>query len=399
MGNDNDYGPPPGPPPGRRQDPRQVHFGGQAGSSELASNNPFHPSHPSNSQGPPQSSSDAPPAYDMPPPGPPPSWQSEKKQASHGDYIAPPPGPPPGYASKKSEYSAPPGPPPSHTANEPEPPPYDPWLAVPDSSVLPPPPSLKEERSPTANATLDEAQRGHDWCRRTPLWPAGRHTPQTFRRIAAGDVNLTMPPNTKNASLNEVGIGRTHIRTTHNCEDTIFLSDIPLYTAASRNLPCKIYYELKVLSMGTPDRHGDTDAGIAIGFLAPPYPSWRLPGWHRASLAVHGDDGRRYVDDSFGGKDFVSAFRRGDTVGIGMRFSPSLYQGGKNRVEVFFTRNGKVEGGWDVHEERDRDQEEGDVFGLEGEHDLLAAVGCFGGVEFEAKFREGEWMYRGDGAR
>ena len=52
-----------------------------------------------------------------------------------------------------------------------------------------------------------------------------------------------------------------------------------------------------------------------------------------------------------------------------------------------------------MHEERDRDQEEGDVFGLEGDHDLLAAVGCFGGVEFEAKFREGEWMYRGDGAR
>lgn len=143
--------------------------------------------------------------------------------------------------------------------------------------------------------------------------------------------------------------------------------------------------------------HGDeADAGIAVGFLAPPYPSWRLPGWHRASLGVHGDDGRRYVDNSFGGQNFTQPFRKGDVVGIGMTFSvvPAYQIGGNGKVEVFFTRNGKRDEGWDLHEERDRDQEEGDVTGLEGQHDLLAAVGCFGGVEFEVRFRREEWLFK-----
>jgi hypothetical protein len=64
------------------------------------------------------------------------------------------------------------------------------------------------------------------------------------------------------------------------------------------------------------------------------------------------------------------------------------------RAEVFFTRNGKREGGWDLHEEKDRDVEEGNVNGLEGEHDLLAAVGVFGSVEFECVFRREEWMFK-----
>ncbi|KAK5109364.1 hypothetical protein LTR62_007134 [Meristemomyces frigidus] len=380
MGNDKDSAaPPPGPPPGRTPDGRHVHFGGQA-SSEQASRNPFRLAHPSNSQGPPQSSPDLPPAYEMPA-GPPPNWHNEEKRDSRNQGIAPPLGPPPSL----------------QPANDPEPPPYDPWLAVPDNTLLPPPPSLKQERSPTANATLDQAQRGHDWCRANRLWPPGKHSPQTLQRIVVGSTNLTKPPNTKNVNLNNIGLGRTHIRTSPKCEDTLFLTDIPFYTAFPHSLPRKIYYELKILQMGSPPNHnGETDAGVALGFLAPPYPSWRLPGWHRASLAVHGDDGRRYVDDSFGGREFTHAFRKGDTVGVGMRFSPSVYAGGKDRVEVFFTRNGKVQGGWNVHEERDREAEEGDVFGLEGGHDLLGAVGCFGGVEFEARFRQGDWMYRGD---
>ena len=36
-------------------------------------------------------------------------------------------------------------------------------------------------------------------------------------------------------------------------------------------------------------------SGAALGFVAPPYPPFRLPGWQRGSLAVHSDDGRRYV--------------------------------------------------------------------------------------------------------
>jgi hypothetical protein len=113
-------------------------------------------------------------------------------------------------------------------------------------------------------------------------------------------------------------------------------------------------------------------------------------------VGVHSDDGHRYVDDSYGGEEFTRPFKKGDVLGLGMMFSPPQYAGGdaKNKVEVFFTRNGKKDGGWNLHEERDREQDGGSVVGLEGEHDLLAAVGVFGAVEAEVSFSRNNWAYK-----
>ncbi|OQO01976.1 hypothetical protein B0A48_12449 [Cryoendolithus antarcticus] len=411
------YQPPGGSPPG--YEPQR-----QAPTGNYGSNNPFRNGQAQQQQ----SMRDQPPSYQAPQ-GPPPQWNDQKRAGpddgynlppgpppmmhetqtgyhpppgpppsfAGGDYQ-PPPGPPPSNSSKDSEYAPPPGPPPAQKSSEPAPPPYDPWMAVPDNALLPPPPSFKQDTSPTANADYDDATRGHTWIRNNPLWQPRQHDQQTLTRISYGDVRLTTPPNTKNVSLECRRPGQTHIRTTSKCTDTIFLSDIPVYAALSDNplmteRAKTVYFEIQVLAMGS-NTPGSGDAGIAIGFVAPPYPSWRLPGWHRASLGVHGDDGRRYVDDSYGGKDFTHAFRRGDVVGIGMHYQIPHQAGGKSRCEVFYTRNGKREGSWDLHEERDRDQEEGDVTGLEGENDLLAAVGCFGGVQFEARFRKEEWKFR-----
>ena len=120
------------------------------------------------------------------------------------------------------------------------------------------------------------------------------------------------------------------------------------------------------------------------------------PGWHRGSLGVHSDDGRRYVDNSYGGVEFVPSFGKGDVVGIGMTFHPPVH-GDRitTRCDVFFTRNGKRENGWDLHEEQPKDQDAGDITGLEGEHDLLAAVGVFGSVEFECIFNQENWLFKG----
>lgn len=65
---------------------------------------------------------------------------------------------------------------------------------------------------------------------------------------------------------------------------------------------------------------GRGENGVALGYCAKPYPTWRLPGWERASLGVHGDDGRRFVNDTWGGKDFTAKFVEGETVGIGIDF-------------------------------------------------------------------------------
>jgi len=89
-------------------------------------------------------------------------------------------------------------------------------------------------------------------------------------------------------------------------------------------------------------------------------------------------------------------------VGIGLRIFPLPPQqrgakGVKRTVEVFFTRNGRLDGsgkGWNLHEERDQEEDTGDVRGLEGDHDILAAVGVFGKVELEVRCRREDWAFK-----
>ena len=128
-----------------------------------------------------------------------------------------------------------------------------------------------------------------------------------------------------------------------------------------------------------------------------------MPGWERGSLAVHSDDGRRYVNDTYGGKDFTSPVKSGDTVGLGLIFSaptdphPPGYGAGSQEgisqnAEVFFTRNGQKDGAWNLHEELDAKADNG-VGGLDGTYDLFAAVGVYGGTEFDIKFKRETWLW------
>jgi hypothetical protein len=150
-----------------------------------------------------------------------------------------------------------------------------------------------------------------------------------------------------------------------------------------------IYYEVH-LSPASRHNPSPGDLCLALGFTALPYPSFRMPGWHRGSLAVHGDDGHRFVNDRWGGKDFTAPFAPGDRLGLGMTF---FEKGGRLETEVFFTRQGREVGRWDLHEETDA---EGDlpVTGLEGYHDLSCAVGTCGRTEFEVVLDPGKWLFR-----
>ncbi|ORX95370.1 hypothetical protein K493DRAFT_157048, partial [Basidiobolus meristosporus CBS 931.73] len=69
----------------------------------------------------------------------------------------------------------------------------------------------------------------------------------------------------------------------------------------------------------------------AVGLATRPYPYFRLPGWNIFSVGYHSDDGRKYVDDGYGGRDYALPFGVGDVIGCGYDCS-----GGG----VFFTRNG-----------------------------------------------------------
>ena len=203
-------------------------------------------------------------------------------------------------------------------------------------------------------------------------------------------------------------------RTKSGCRDLCLIGDLPLYAAQHERIlldpaqpfPKTIYYEVRIIGMG---RSGRSDeSSLALGFCAQPYPTWRLPGWERGSLGVHGDDGRRFVSDDQGGKDFTRPFRAGQTVGLGMTFSrpsesrlsapvyppppDSAPLGAQLKVDVFFTRNGERDNGWDLHEELD--VAELGVDGLDGRLDIYPAIGVFGGVDFEVIFNRAGWRWR-----
>lgn len=96
------------------------------------------------------------------------------------------------------------------------------------------------------------------------------------------------------------------------------------------NLPVPLqelsYWEVKILQLHKEDK-------VAIGLATKPYPRWRLPGWHKHSIAYHSDSGSVYVSNSTNERPYGPPIKAGDVVGIGY-----LYQSGT----VFFTKNGQV---------------------------------------------------------
>jgi len=338
-------------------------------------------------------------------------------------------GPPPGYGQEKNDYKTPAGPPPSQSGYAPpsgpppsqsghapsnlpqqpppswDPPPYHDWTVIPDTALLPPPPSLGYDTSPTANASAEDGDRAKTWTDMNPLWPPQHLTPPTHAAIQNAQLALLKPPSFLGDVTPQPSAGHWRCHSHASCRDSTLLTNLPIYAALHDSplvtqQPRTLYFEIKVTGLGRgASSLGEADAGIAIGFVAPPYPTFRLPGWERASLGVHGDDGRRYVNDPWGGVDFTNAFGVGETLGVGVTFGlpkePPGYEAGSRMldIDVFFTREGVRVGGWDGNEELDVRSEGGNV-GLRGERDLFPAVGVFGGVDFDVVFHHGMWMYK-----
>ena len=281
-----------------------------------------------------------------------------------------------------------------------EPPSYHDWTIIPDTALLPPPPSISHDRSPSSNASVLVADRAHHWCKAHPLVKPHQPTHAQYAAVASGDMRL-MKAHEYTGDLLMPGRGFWRGSTRSGSKDSCLLSSSPLYFAAA-DVPIEasktIYYELRVRSLGL--SRGADESSIAVGYCAMPYPTWRMPGWERGSLAVHSDDGRRYINDTWGGKDFTSPFKVGDNIGLGMTFSvpkgPPEYGAPRRsiiEVEVFLTRNGEKGENWNLHEELDATSDLG-VDGLDGQFDLYAAIGTFGGVEFDVLFNRQDWMWR-----
>lgn len=413
FGSKNERSDEPAPRPVQRP-PSQDH------KADLGSNNPYNPQN-SYSNGPGQSSGG--PSY-APPQGPPPSQQQNQYQYApppgpppthqqQGEY-APPSGPPPFNQQQQGDYAPPSGPPPSHQdqayyapPSKPEavghgqyapplgPPPSqskpkEAWeIAVPDTSLFPPPPAIFSgfERSPTSNATEEEANAGEAWCVQYPMVQPMTLDHPGHVALESGNIRLMEPPGF-NGKLNWLSPGHWEGHTKKNTPDRCIIGYPPLYVVTQHDplrfgKPKTVYYEVKLA-------HDSPNVFLGLGFTALPYPSFRMPGWHRGSLAIHGDDGHKYINDRWGGKDFTAEFRRGETYGIGMTFR--AVGGPKPQVDIFFTRNGTMTGGWALHEETDA-IEDLPVTGLEGLHDLSCAIGTYDAVKFEVIFEPSKWLH------
>ncbi|KAK8154253.1 hypothetical protein BC567DRAFT_151885, partial [Phyllosticta citribraziliensis] len=280
-----------------------------------------------------------------------------------------------------------------------------------------------------------DGEAAYKWCLAHPLSSPLHLTPAQLAALRAGHVAFASPPSCFAGELRAaVGTGRANRpgyyagRSHSRARDVCLVTALPLYSARAHNpllhpsppspypkpATTTVYFELGILGIGgiasssTSPSLEEADAGLAIGYVAPPHPSWRLPGWQRGSLGVHGDDGRRYVNDTFGGADFTTAWGAGERVGLGLVFRappttgdapPAYGTGGGGRgipgvaVDVFFTRNGQRAGGWDMAGELD-ERALGGKEGLEGECDLYGAVGLFGGVDFEVFFNREDWLFK-----
>lgn len=261
---------------------------------------------------------------------------------------------------------------------------------------------MGEDRSWANNASESDAERGLAWTNAHPLQAPAQVPSNLLEAVEAGDLEL-MRPFQYVGDVRQLRPRSWTVKAKKGSPDSCLMSTLPVYSVMAHS-PLNIgrsktiYYEVAI------SPRNRSEVSVGIGFVAQPYPPFRLPGWDRAGLGVHGDDGHRYINDMWGGKPFTQPFRPGDVVGIGMSLSkrqrndaaPPAYGAPllcPIDTEVFFTRNGVREGGWNLHEEGDAEQDR-PVTGLEGYHDLFVAVGTFEEAEFEIRFEERMWLYK-----
>ncbi|KAF5390280.1 hypothetical protein D9757_002877 [Collybiopsis confluens] len=115
----------------------------------------------------------------------------------------------------------------------------------------------------------------------------------------------------------------------HARTEITFLPDPASASCVQSNLPLpklnEVYYwEVKMFDL-------PESTNVAIGLATKPYPSFRLPGFNRYSIAYHsnGDKSHNYP---FTAQSFGSSLKEGDVLGVGYR---------PRSGTVFFTRNGR----------------------------------------------------------
>lgn len=115
----------------------------------------------------------------------------------------------------------------------------------------------------------------------------------------------------------------------HARTELTFLPDPYSSSSVQSNLPIpklnEVYYwEVKMFDL-------PSTTNVAVGLATKPYPTFRLPGWNRYSVAYHSNGDKSY-NYPFTAAPFGPPLREGDVLGVGYR---------PRQGTVFFTRNGR----------------------------------------------------------
>ena len=124
------------------------------------------------------------------------------------------------------------------------------------------------------------------------------------------------------------------------------LTKVGVYQSLIRSMSRESsYYEVTVKDYGV-------NGTIGIGLAGSNYPLNQQPGWHSGSIAWHCDNGGLYIEHGYAIAKHTPG-KAGDTIGCGIDFEASgksfdgqvgVGENGdshENKVEVFFTHNGK----------------------------------------------------------
>lgn len=164
--------------------------------------------------------------------------------------------------------------------------------------------------------------------------------------LRAKDYQLQYPPNSlptditlsQFLSIQEKGVAAwsfepdleaMHSLLVHARTEITFLPDPSSASSVQSNLPLpklnEVYYwEVKMFDL-------PQTTNVAVGLATKPYPSFRLPGHARFSIAYHSNGDKSY-NYPFTSTTFNSVLKEGDVLGIGYR---------PRTGTVFYTRNGR----------------------------------------------------------
>ena len=125
-----------------------------------------------------------------------------------------------------TEYEPPLGPLPGQTPVG-HPPPYHDWACIPDTSLLPPPPTLTHQYSKN-NASWSDAHRAHAFCHQFPPYTPSVPPAAVYDAVHNGQIGLERPREFW-GDLTRVDSGRGRMwkgRTAAQCGDCVLLSNL-----------------------------------------------------------------------------------------------------------------------------------------------------------------------------